>query len=229
MCTVTYIYQGNNNFILTSNRDEHVQRPEALPPKVYDAAQNLIYPKDPQGKGTWIACSDKFTVCLLNGAFQPHVSKPPYRKSRGLIVLDVFNHNDVQIFAEKSDLTGIEPFTLILIENQTDEFIELRWDGTNKHISPLSKKKNRIWSSATLYDTVQQYVRKRFFDNFFKEHPPSPQNILKFHQTKEINGGEGIFIQRKNIQTVSITQVEVQNNRPVFKYYPSLTTSIESL
>jgi uncharacterized protein with NRDE domain len=229
MCTVTYIYQGNNNFILTSNRDEHVQRPEALPPKVYDAAQNLIYPKDPQGKGTWIACSDKFTACLLNGAFTPHKHNPPYKKSRGLIVLEVFKNSDIQTFVEQTDLTGIEPFTLLLIDNQNDKFIELRWDGKEKHIAHLLKTENRIWSSATLYDPVQQSVRKDFFDSFFKEHPPSPQNILKFHKTKEINGGEGIFIQRKNVQTVSITQVELQNNRPAFKYYPSLTPSMESL
>ncbi len=55
MCTVTYLPSANG-FYLTSNRDEKSTRPAALPPAVYFLnGSKIIYPKDAQGCGTWIA------------------------------------------------------------------------------------------------------------------------------------------------------------------------------
>ena len=46
MCTVTYLPLGNNNFILTSNRDEAPSR-KTTPPKLYEEdGVKLTYPKD---------------------------------------------------------------------------------------------------------------------------------------------------------------------------------------
>ncbi len=71
MCTVTYLPLGNNNFILTSNRDETPLR-KTIPPKEYDEnGVELTYPKDELAGGTWIGLSDKNRlVCLLNGGFK---------------------------------------------------------------------------------------------------------------------------------------------------------------
>ena len=46
MCTVTYLPLGNNNFILTSNRDELPTR-RTIKPKAYlEDNVTLTYPKD---------------------------------------------------------------------------------------------------------------------------------------------------------------------------------------
>ena len=98
MCVLTYIPTENQGFILTSNRDEAVSRTLALPPKKYQlGGQYVFFPKDPQGDGTWIGSCGNYTLCLLNGGIEKHVPKPPYRKSRGKVILDPFKLFDVDL------------------------------------------------------------------------------------------------------------------------------------
>jgi len=59
MCTVTFIPQGNNNFILTSNRDEAIGR-KTLPPDFYDIEDTkMLFPRDAVAGGSWIGLSEK--------------------------------------------------------------------------------------------------------------------------------------------------------------------------
>jgi hypothetical protein len=71
MCTITYLLFGNNNFILTSNRDETPMR-KIVPPKTYiENGVELTYSKDELAGGTWVGTSHKKkVVCLLNVAFR---------------------------------------------------------------------------------------------------------------------------------------------------------------
>ena len=89
MCVLTFLPTINSGYILTNNRDEALARPKAIPPKKYNINGKQIYfPKDAQAGGTWIATSDDLTVCLLNGASENHIHNPPYRQSRGQLILD---------------------------------------------------------------------------------------------------------------------------------------------
>src|ERR1700747_27089 len=103
MCTVTYLPKTGASFILTSNRDELASRPAAELPKIHTVhGQKIIFPKDPVSGGTWIGISFKGQmVCLLNGAYEKHISDPPYRKSRGLVALDLFKYKNVQAFTSQ--------------------------------------------------------------------------------------------------------------------------------
>ena len=59
MCTVTFLPLSNNDFILTSNRDEQRQR-ETLHPKIYEEdGIEMLFPKDKVAGGTWIGASSK--------------------------------------------------------------------------------------------------------------------------------------------------------------------------
>ena len=82
MCTVTYLPLGNNDFILTSNRDEDPKR-KTIPPKEYlEDGVKLTYPKDELAGGTWIGLSEKSRlICLLNGGFTKHSREESYRMS----------------------------------------------------------------------------------------------------------------------------------------------------
>ena len=92
MCTVSFIFT-DGKVILTSNRDEKILRPTAIAPKKYSINnKNIFFPKDAKAGGTWYAVTDEANVAvLLNGAAEKHQLKPSYRKSRGLILLDIIS------------------------------------------------------------------------------------------------------------------------------------------
>ena len=214
MCTVTYLPTKNGDFILTSSRDEKNIRPSALTPQEYAIeGKKIIFPKDPQAGGTWIAYSENRIACLLNGGFTKHIPTPPYKKSRGLMLLDFFSYSNAEEFVTKYDFTGIEPFTLILVEK--NNLIQLRWDTTKISTTLFDASKPAIWSSSTLYSDETILNRKNWFNNWLSD--------TKFYDIKSIrlfhsNAGDGdiendILMNRNDLmKTVCITSIEKNNN-----------------
>ena len=120
MCTVTFI-STKEGCIITSNRDEKITREKAIPPQSYEInTKKIIFPKDQKAGGTWIAHTENKIVVLLNGAHEKHVVKPSYRKSRGLIVVEIASANNSLALWKTIDLTEVEPFTIVLFENNKD-------------------------------------------------------------------------------------------------------------
>jgi uncharacterized protein with NRDE domain len=225
MCTVTYIPTTTNNFILTSSRDVPFAREKALFPKKYIENDVVItYPKDGRAGGTWIGHSDKKRlICLLNGGFENHyLTTDPntkYRKSRGIIVLDLLKENEINSALSNIDLNQIEPFTLVIVDwNKNLQLIELVWDGTKKHIKKLPQEMH-IWSSATLYDTKMKQLREKWFDKWQNVFCPSEisdeelnlvqaNRVLNFHHQAGIGDcNVDVIMKREKVGTVSITQV----------------------
>ena len=119
MCTVSFV-NANGKIIITSNRDEKTLRPNAIEPRNYLINnKKIIFPKDKKAGGTWFAIDEHSTILvLLNGADEKHTLKESYRKSRGLIVLELISSKSVIHAWKFIDLNNIEPFTLVLFENQ---------------------------------------------------------------------------------------------------------------
>lgn len=221
MCTVTFLPVNSRDFILTSNRDEGINRPIALPVQSYNIANATIYfPKDPQGNGSWIAHAENgYTLCLLNGGFKPHIRKSSYRKSRGLVLLDFYNYNDPEKFARDYDFEGIEPFTLIMVYSGADTkntiLYELKWDEIKPVLIAHDASQPAIWSSTMLYtpETIEQ--RREWFVTWLQKNKVyTPVAILFFHHF----GGEGslyndVLMNRGNVKTVSITCIN--NSGPI--------------
>jgi len=213
MCTVTYLPTGDEGYIITSTRDEKTFRKAALEPAHYHIHnQDLYYPRDEQAFGTWIAASlTGYTLCLLNGGFKVHTPEPPYRKSRGIVLLDFFQYNDVVKYRDEYDFSGIEPFTLLLINDlDTVHLDEIKWDGDMVHHRSHSPDDPRIWSSVTLYTDEIIRNREHWFKEWLESKPEFTQeNIIQFHKT----GGSGdirndILMNRdEQMLTVSITSV----------------------
>src|SRR2546423_11704653 len=136
MCTVTFIPTADKIY-LTSNRDEKSLRKQALPPRFYfHNDEQLIYPKDEDAGGTWIAANRNGNAAvLLNGAFVKHIPAPLYRKSRGLVFLDVIKSRMPLKYFLNIDLLDIEQFTLVLFEN--NNLNECRWNGSKKYTKKL--------------------------------------------------------------------------------------------
>lgn len=220
MCTVTFI-PVRGTTLITSNRDEKTARAAAIYParENYNGAQ-LIFPRDAQAGGSWIGMKENGDAAvLLNGAFLPHPPATGYRRSRGLIFLDVLSAPKPGRMLQQLSLNGIEPFTMILFEAGC--LYEFRWDGTEKFTKQLPAHRPHIWSSATLYDGFMIRKREQWFASFLNNHPqPTQQDVLHFHQF----GGEGhqqtdLKMSRDNgYATVSITSLLLTAERGSLRY-----------
>ena len=117
------------------------------------------------------------------------------------------------------DLTGIEPFTIVLSEN--NKLLQLQWNEIEKSIEEKDKNKSHIWSSSTLYSKEIREQRKIWFANFIKEnYNPSSDEILHFHQFTECENKEyGLQINRNDtLKTISITQCQVTQDNIEMRY-----------
>ena len=225
MCTVTYL-PLNDGYIITSNRDEKLVRIQSEYPRVFEVnGEKILFPRDGEKGGTWIASSEKGrTLCLLNGAFLPHTPHPPYRKSRGLVVLDFFEMKPVQQLASNAMLDDIEPFTLLIAENKL--LFELRWDGYKKYFIRLNETEAQIRSSVTLYSAEVIALRERLFRDWLAKHNQYRiYDILQFHLfTGTGDAANDLTMSRGGIvKTVSITSTIISGDSQNM-YYSDLKT-----
>jgi len=211
MCTVTFA-PTIDGVCITSNRDEKTARKKAIAPTNYIINnKEVCFPKDPQAGGTWIAHDTKNTIVLLNGAQENHISKGNYRKSRGLIVLDLISSNNPLAELNTIDLHEIEPFTIVFYNSE--KLVELQWNEVEKSTLELDKSQTHIWSSSTLYAKEIREERAKWFENFMQQTKKvSSHSLLEFHQfTESKNPNYGLQINRGNLlKTVSITQCVIK-------------------
>lgn len=221
MCTVTYLPLGDNDFILTSNRDESPMRKTISPTKYRENGVSLLYPKDELAGGTWIGLSEKNRLaCLLNGGFEKHQRNEYYKMSRGIIVKSLLTSDDAVDFVTNFDFDGVEPFTIVLVDwNNELKTYELVWDGTQKHFTELAQE-SKIWSSSTLYDDEMKQLRKDWFaDWLLNQDSFSEKEILKFHEDETKGTSETSLKMKRNfVETVSISLVKKENNNVSFSY-----------
>jgi hypothetical protein len=220
MCTVTFI-PVKDTFFITSNRDEKASRAQALPPMPYQLNDAVaLFPKDAHAGGTWIAMNENGNAAvLLNGAFLKHTVQPTYRKSRGIIFLELIAAPSPSGHFSTINLEGIEPFTFISFEN--NRLLECRWDAVKKHSLQLSSGKPHIWSSATLYEEAVVKKREQWFAEFLHKKPlPSQDDILHFHQfTGDGDTHNDLKMDRSGqMLTVSVTGIAIGENSGTMRY-----------
>lgn len=221
MCTVTVVSQHGKT-IITSNRDEQVLRPSAIEPRCYKINnKRLFFPKDPKAGGTWYTVAQDGTVLvLLNGAAEKHQIKPAYRKSRGLIVLDLISSELVLEAWKTIDLNEIEPFTLVYFKDSI--LYQLRWNEVAKETTLLDVNQPHIWSSSTLYSPEIRQERADWFETFYSENEAiQPNDLIHFHRyTQKENQQHGLVINRNGmLKTLSITQTVIEANKVVLSYF----------
>lgn len=221
MCTVSFVF-SDKKVIFTHNRDEKVARPSAIEPKEYLVNnKKIFFPKDPKAGGTWYAISEQGTIAvLLNGAEEKHEVKLPYRKSRGLILLDIISSESANKEWQNIDLENIEPFTLVLYQNQ--ELYQLRWNGLQKSTLQLDKTKSHIWSSSTLYPKNIRENRDNWFHAFLNTKLQITEDeMYNFHRyTENDNTENGLIINRNDMmKTLSITQAIVQEKKVTLHHH----------
>lgn len=221
MCTVSFVKSGNK-VIITSNRDESVVRLNAIHPKKHTLNnKKVLFPKDPKAGGTWFVADDNGTILvLLNGAGEKHQMSPPYRKSRGLIVLEIIGSSSSIEYWKGICLDDIEPFTLVLY--QEEKLYQLRWDGKHKGTLSLDTTKKHIWASSTLYPVEIREKRAEFFHAFLDQKEfVTEEELFQFHRcTDSDNVENGLVINRNDeLKTLSITQSVLYQNKLTMKHY----------
>ena len=230
MCTVTFIPQ-NHGFFLTHNRDEAPSRsPKDIVMEKTESGDTLLFPRDTLAGGTWFASSRTGrTACLLNGAFVLHTRQVPYRRSRGLILLDFFDWSNPDDFFRDYDLDRIEPFTLLYFEQKSvpglpPRVLEFRWDGVQRYLRELSGEEPHFWCSATLYPESMQAKREQVFVNWLEQFARvqdiSANDIHQLHRTGSVGDPANDYVMTRGgkVQTVSITQLLVDEKNAQMQY-----------
>ena len=232
MCTLTYI-PTNEGFVLTSNRDEHESRGETQFVTQEDEKGNVLYfSKDPKAGGTWIAVSNNGTITvLLNGADTKHKYKPPYERSRGLVLLDSFEYKSFVEFVDSTSFEGVEPFTMLNFNAVRKNVLGVQWNGVTKHGKKFLTDKPLIWSSAQLYTPLVVKDREDWFKGWLQKGSTLSSDVLNFH----LFGGKGsaannFNMKRENgLKTVSVSQVIVNLEGISFLHKNLLTGKLDEV
>jgi hypothetical protein len=225
MCTVSY-FKTRDSIIFTSNRDEKKNREKALFPNTLELEDRLLYfPKDKKASGTWFVIDDKGNAAiLLNGAFQKHISNPPYKKSRGIVLLDIVKDKNFLHAFQEYDLSGIEPFQLLVFFDK--KLMRLLWDGTVKHQFFLNENESHLLSSKTLYNDSNE--RQKDFMRFQMGRNIESGEILNFHKKHQIEKEPEIDLSiKEEYITVSITQLIIKQDRIHFAYHDLTENTIQ--
>ncbi|TVR38591.1 MAG: hypothetical protein EA392_08945 [Cryomorphaceae bacterium] len=220
MCTLTFAPLGTKQ-VITINRDEAPER-RADDPVIRERSGKQLWLAPEPVSGSSNVVFDIINhrlVVLLNGAFESHEHKPPYRLSRGLVILDSFDYDSLGAMKRLYDFTGIEPFTLLAFQKGATE--EMRWDGEKVHYTDPAAHQFTIWSSAKLYPAEVIQSREEAFADWLKKNQRIyAQQLFDMHQREgDDSRGPGFRMNYEDlVKTVSITQFTLSGNRVALRY-----------
>ncbi len=112
MCTITYIPK-DNGYIVTQNRDESPLREKAIfPVKAIANDIPIVYPKDPEGSGSWfVTAKNGITLCIMNAVYHPDKTSADFKHSRGLVPLHYLDYSSSEDFVNAYEFEGIQGFS----------------------------------------------------------------------------------------------------------------------
>jgi len=215
MCTITYI-PTESGYIVTQNRDESPLREKAVfPVKETINKESIIFPKDPEGSGSWfVSAKHGLTVCIMNAIYHPNKTSADFKHSRGLVPLHYLEYESNEQFIKDYDFKGIQGFTLVVCSQENVN--EIHWDEnkvTHQSFSPAPL----IFQSNPLYTAEQKAKRKLWFENWLDVNDST--KILEFHKAKkQENLAESILMDRHFVRTISITQRAFLSNSDEIQY-----------
>jgi len=228
MCTVSFFNTGSS-LIFTSSRDEKKDREKAVFPDTLKLEDNVLhFPRDKKALGTWFVVDENGNAAiLLNGAFQKHESNPPYKKSRGIILLDLIKEKNIFDTFLEYDLSEIEPFQMLIYSQNM--LFRLLWDGNVKYKILLNTNEYHLLCSKTLYNDEIILKRKNAFKKILHLKNITAAKILDFHKAHRI---EKVAHLEKSIKekysTVSITQLVITKKSFDFTYHDLISNTIQT-
>jgi len=112
MCTSVILFRKKHNWplIIGSNRDEALSRKSKFPrrhwPNLYP---QIIGGLDVKERGTWIALNDHGLVCIIHNR-QLEKDNKLIKKSRGQIILNLLNFDNIQVALEYLQMLNLEHY-----------------------------------------------------------------------------------------------------------------------
>lgn len=230
MCTLT-ILPKDDGFIFTANRDEAKSRKIANFPKYKNNnGKKVLFPQDGDAYGSWVAMNNRKVVSLLNGAYHHYNHQPPYRKSRGIVLLDCFDYPNFKDFANNYNFDQIAPFTIVCLTHQPKLTIQLlRWDGKKHTIESLDPNEAHIFSSIPLYPKEIRSKREEMFATFIQNKKQlEVDDLVHFHK---FGGDKNIPIKLDEsnfVRTVSITAIQKKDSDLQMQYHDLIQHEVKT-
>lgn len=214
MCIVSLFFEEGGDFTLTHNRDESILRPFSKSIETKEKfGQWYTAPVDLVSGGTWIYYSSQFAACVLNGAYKPHRHNPPYRLSRGLLILELLQYTSLEEFSAKVDLNGIEPFTMMMVDKLNRDARVLVWDEKQKYLEDLNGREIVVRASSPLYTPIEKEDLEQLF---MEMKHPNPDEIFAMQDRLKMTDNKEVPI----VKTTSITQIVHRNGKSHMKFCP---------
>lgn len=217
MCTLAWDVSGDDLWICF-NRDEQRSRPEAEAPVIDRSGKYpVMYPRDPQGEGTWLAVSKAgFAVALMN-----HYSGNPVTggnlRSRGGIVLELIHSSSMDSAIEKlsgKELTGnFAPFHLFIFSREGGK----QWTWSGDELSGITECP-RFWTTSS-YDP--ESIRRRRTDQWERLTAGKAVSADQAGEILRMRGSSppcGMTMDREDARTVSQSIIEMNGKNLVFSY-----------
>jgi len=219
MCILS-IVKSEQGIVITSNRDEQRSRKNSLAPEIIDLGERkAIIARDAQAQGTWLLTDNLGrTAILLNGAFESHIPTPPYRESRGIILMNLFQEENFKSAFLSYNIENIEPFQVIYLD--TNQAFQCVWDGNQKHLFAIDLSTPQVFFSPTLYTKEQQEEkRNHFFKTFTDISLFKAPRLFEFHSEQNENSNLDFFMNREQQTTKSISQVELHSKQSRYVHW----------
>lgn len=220
MCTVT-VLPSARQLIITMNRDEARSRSEGSPLGVsISENHNCWYPIDSESGGTWAGINSFGIVAVLLNRYQE--DNPLASHSRGEIIpvaLTAKNLEDLELLAEQLDWFKYKPCDLLVLN--WHRWISISWDGLRfKLLSGEYETPFMRTSSSKDLDKTSQW-RLDEFSRFLDSEQYGPNPALEFHLSPcTHNQSLGVYMQRTERHTKSITQIQLSKGQVQARYFP---------
>jgi len=221
MCTVSAVHE-KETFHLFFNRDEQLERPEALPPRVWPSQKPgslpFLAPLDPQGGGSWLAVnSSGLLVGLLNNYETGVVRTQRHPKSRGLLVTQLAplpSLLEVSSRVANLDLAPYAPFYLFACSPEEYGIFGWSWDGEDLTFHQHTKESWLLTTSSIKGESISSHRR-----TCFEKTPKDQANLEQLHHTLDLEQPERSFrILREDARTVSISHIDISDTKILFHY-----------
>jgi uncharacterized protein with NRDE domain len=215
MCTVTIVPHAQG-FRLMCNRDEQRTRAAALPPawqvvRAGARAARAVFPRDPQGGGTWIGANEYgLVVALLNRSGTEPPGDADARPSRGVIVRDLMSERDLDMALQRVGALNVSryrPFHLVVADRSGAAFASAGSIARLRLWSPL------MFTSSSLGDGAAERMRRPLFDRLMSTaadrwlEAQSAFHRHQWHTCPDLS----VLMSRADAATVSRTTVDVSD------------------
>lgn len=221
MCSVTF-WPRRAGYRVAMNRDELLSRTTGVPPaRFLVGGRAVLYPGEPGG-GTWISVNDAgVTLALINWYAVPLRASPP-TVSRGEVIPSLCagsQPREMEARLKGLELARMNPFRVLGFFPGVKQVLQWRWDRQTLAVESHDWAPTQ-WLSSGYDEPGAQRTRGADFDRRRTE-PDAGSGpwIRRLHASHEPGrGAYSTCMHRSDAETVSYTEIEVDDSAAVMRY-----------